>query len=153
MKKLVVLLLLVAFGCQQGGGPISQADKDAVQALIDDFAAKTNANENPSAIYAADAVTMPPHAAAVSGAEAIGSFHADTGQAQTTSFQLNAIEIEGSGHVAFARGTWTYEGTVNDTIKVSDNGKFMVVYKKQADNTWKAYREIWNSDQPMPGGN
>lgn len=153
MKKLVILVLVVGFGCQQGGGPISQADKDAVQTLIDDFAAKTNANENPSAIYASDAITMPPHAAAVTGAEAIGSYHADPSEAQTTSFQVNTAEIEGSGNIAFARGTWTFEGTVNDTINVSDNGKFMVVYKKQADNTWKAYREMWNSDQPMPGSN
>ena len=153
MKKLFILLLVIAFGCQQGGGPITQADKDAIQAQIDALANNIRTNGNPADLYTTDALSMPPHVPAVSGNTAIGAYHADSQGPKTTEFTLSGSEIEGTGDIAFARGTWTYKGTLNDTIEVSDNGKFLAVYKKQADNSWKSHREIWNSDQPLPGGN
>lgn len=153
MKKSFLVLLVIAFGCQQGGGPITQADKDSIQSQLNAFGDNVRANGNPADLYSDDAVSMPPHEAAVSGKTAIGDFHANPDAPKVTEFTLSSSEIEGSGNIAFARGVWSFKGTVNDTLEVSDNGKFLVVYKKQADNSWKTYREIWNSDQPMPGGN
>ncbi len=42
----------------------------------------------------------------------------------------------------------TYSMTVSDRDKkpVTDKGKYVTVYKKQADGSWKAVHDMWNSD-------
>jgi ketosteroid isomerase-like protein len=34
---------------------------------------------------------------------------------------------------------------------VIDNGKYLAVWKKQADGSWKAEADTWNSDKALPG--
>jgi len=55
-----------------------------------------------------------------------------------------------SGELAYLSGT--YELTLNDASgkPVKDRGKYVEVWKKQADGTWKATVDIWNSDLPAP---
>ena len=59
------------------------------------------------------------------------------------------IEVARSGDLAYAQGT--YEFTANDPNgkPVNDRGKFVVVWKKQADGAWKIVADIWNSDTPL----
>jgi ketosteroid isomerase-like protein len=44
----------------------------------------------------------------------------------------------------------TVEVTVNDAKgkPVTDRGKFVEIWKKQADGTWKCVVDMWNSDLP-----
>jgi len=53
-----------------------------------------------------------------------------------------------SGDLAFSSGA--YEVTLNDPTgkPVNDRGKFLEVWKKQADGKWKCTMDIWNSDLP-----
>jgi ketosteroid isomerase-like protein len=46
----------------------------------------------------------------------------------------------------------TSEGTWNDPEgnRVTSQEKWVAVYKKQPDGTWKCVVDIWNSDQPAP---
>jgi len=34
---------------------------------------------------------------------------------------------------------------------MKDNGKYITIYQHQSDGSWKIARDIWNSDQPLPG--
>ncbi len=34
--------------------------------------------------------------------------------------------------------------------QMSDHGKYMVVWRKQADGKWKAVGDMFNSDVPLP---
>jgi ketosteroid isomerase-like protein len=34
--------------------------------------------------------------------------------------------------------------------KIDDNGKYMTLWKKQADGSWKVFSEIWNSSVEAP---
>lgn len=58
------------------------------------------------------------------------------------------VEVSRAGDLAYVQGT--YSQTVNDTAgkPVTDNGKYVVVYKKQPDNKWKLVIDIGNSDLP-----
>jgi ketosteroid isomerase-like protein len=62
------------------------------------------------------------------------------------------IEVARSGDLAYAQGT--YEFTANDAkgAPATDRGKFVVVWKKQADGSWKAVADIFNSDLPPAPG-
>ena len=152
MKKLTFLFAVILFGCQQGGGPISQADKDAIQKNLDAFTEASNKNSDELGNgYADDLISMPPHAKEISGKQNVVAFHNDPAGAKTVSFTITTAEIEGNGDIAYARGAWTFKGTVQDSIEINDNGKYLLIFKKQADSSWKTIRETWNSDLPMPG--
>lgn len=62
------------------------------------------------------------------------------------------VEVARSGDLAYAQGT--YESTANDAkgAPATDRGKFVVVWKKQADGSWKAMADIFNSDLPPAPG-
>ena len=58
------------------------------------------------------------------------------------------VEAARSGDIAFARGT--YELTVNDAKgkPTTDHGKYLEVWRKQADGSWKCIVDTFNSDLP-----
>src|SRR6266498_131357 len=53
---------------------------------------------------------------------------------------------ERSGEIGFVSGT--YELTMNDASgnPVNDRGKYLEVWEKQPDGSWKCGADIWNSD-------
>jgi ketosteroid isomerase-like protein len=46
----------------------------------------------------------------------------------------------------------TYQGTMNDAKgkPITDRGKYVTVWKKQADGNWKVVVDIFNSNLPAP---
>ncbi len=61
----------------------------------------------------------------------------------------STVTAAGSGDMAFVQGTYTASMKGPDGKAVSDTGKYLEVWKKQADGSWKAVEDIWNSDMPM----
>ena len=56
-------------------------------------------------------------------------------------------EVDVQGDLAFARGTWQ----VHQTPKAGGDeevrsGKWMELFKRQADGSWKTWRWMWNED-------
>jgi ketosteroid isomerase-like protein len=61
------------------------------------------------------------------------------------------IEVARSGDLAYAQGTYEFTASDPGAGLVNDRGKFVVVWKKQPDATWKIVADIWNSDtSPAP---
>ena len=58
------------------------------------------------------------------------------------------IEVARSGDLAYAQGTYDFTASDPGGGPVNDQGKFVVVWKKQPDATWKIVADIWNSDMP-----
>jgi ketosteroid isomerase-like protein len=99
-----------------------------------------------AAFYAEDAIRMPPNAPAVSGREAIGALIKQGMEMGLAKVDLETDEVEVSGDMGFAIGSYkTFDAEGNQT----DNGKWMQIGKK-IDGKWYAYRDIWNSDNPLP---
>ncbi len=65
-----------------------------------------------------------------------------------TSLETTNVGISSAGDLAYSAGT--SEETINDPEgnPVTERGKWVAVYKKQPDGTWKCVVDIWNSDQP-----
>ena len=57
-------------------------------------------------------------------------------------------KIEGSGNLAYVRGNFDLTFIINDSTQVPDTGKYIEVWKKQEDGSWKIKVDIWNSDNP-----
>lgn len=66
------------------------------------------------------------------------------------SFQTSGVDVAKSGDIAYEYGTFDFavadtSGAVND-----QKGKYVVIWTKQADSTWKAAVDTNNTDAPPP---
>jgi ketosteroid isomerase-like protein len=56
------------------------------------------------------------------------------------------VAVASADDLAYTTGTFTIESNHSAV----DKGKFVDVWKKQADGSWKAVIDIFNSDLPVP---
>jgi len=55
--------------------------------------------------------------------------------------------VAASGDLGYAVGTWQLTGKSRKGEPVSLTGKYMTVWKKQADGSWKVVADMGNADQ------
>lgn len=118
----------------------SQSEKFGVAMMAADW-------EAISLHYSADAVLYAPNAPAVTGREEIKKFFAAFPPVKD--FVAKSIEIEGYGDLAYHRGTVTFTMVMPDGKEVKESGKFIEIYRKQADGSWLMTRDMFNSDTPV----
>jgi ketosteroid isomerase-like protein len=149
----VVVLGLVSVACQQAA--LSDQDKAAIQKSHDEFAKMVAAEKaDPAGLvamfYTDDARVLPPNMPAMEGKDAIVKGFTLMGQAK--SFTFGPVTITGGGSTAVAEGTYEWVGTVPVTGEaMADKGKYLEVFQKQADGTWKCTHDAWSSNAPPPG--
>ena len=147
--------LTIACGYQQK--PAAQppdtraADENAIRAAVVEWdkAAAAKDLEKTLSFYAPDAMMFPPGMPMLTAAEkrreGWSQMMALPGYA--LNFSTTKVEVARSGDIAYETGT--YEFTTNDKKgkPSTAKGKYVVVWKKQADGQWKAGADIWNADQ------
>lgn len=101
-----------------------------------------------SAFYAADADLLPPNAPLMSGHEAIRETWKGMVSAGLKLSVLETQRIEESGGLAYGRGICALTLSPAGSGTISDQGKYVVVYRRQPDGSWKAIADIFNSSQP-----
>ena len=52
--------------------------------------------------------------------------------------------------LAYDRGTYSMTVTPPGAAPIEDRGKYLTIYRKQADGSWKIARVMFNSDLPLP---
>lgn len=152
-RSAVVGALFVAFTACQPAVPaaLSDADMAALKALQDNFTKMAMAADYGSLVkmyYTNDAVFMAPNAPAAIGPAAIEAVL--RGSPPITSFVLTIDEMVGSGGIAYAVGRYNMVMRPSGASGIPDSGKFVNVYRKQQDGSWKVARDIFNSDIPLP---
>ena len=132
---------------------ISHADREALKKSFEQvmtlFSAPTKDwHAFVELVYERDAIVMAPHAAAVEGHQAIIAFW----QAfpPISDFKQQSLEMEGFGDLAYLRDQYSVAVTLPGNVVFRDTGKVITIYRKQTDGSWKIFREIWNSDLPVP---
>jgi len=100
--------------------------------------------------YAGNALVLPSNAATATTKEAIRTIWKDilTAPGAKISWKPFKIEAAQSGELAYITGT--YEMTMNDAKgkPAKEKGKYVEIFKKQPDGSWKVIVDIWNSDLP-----
>ena len=99
------------------------------------------------------AAMLSPNAPIASGADQVRAAVVGMWGLPALSLHWTATTAEAakSGDLGYTRGT--YELTFNDAKgkPMSDKGKYVTVWRKQADGTWKVVTDIFNSDMPAGG--
>jgi hypothetical protein len=68
-----------------------------------------------------------------------------------TEAEGQALEVDGTGPLAYVRGTYTMSLQVPSvTQPVRQEGKFLQIYGRQQDGTWLLAREIWSVNASPP---
>ena len=142
----IALLSIAVVGAAAAAEP--SAMEQTIRDLDDQWSKAAGAKDVDKTVsfYSDDAVVMPPNAPRATTKEAIRTIWKDLLTDASISWKTKEVEVAQSGDLAFSSGT--YEVTLNDPTgtPVKDRGKYLEVWKKQADGTWKCVMDMWNSD-------
>jgi uncharacterized protein (TIGR02246 family) len=154
--KLVIFgclaLLLLASACtQQAPADTRAVDERTIRELDAQWSKTAAANdlEGTVAYYSDDASLLPPNAPIATGRQAIRAVWAALlGPDVSVSWQVSKVEVSRSRDLAYLVGV--YQLTMKDAQgkPVTDHGKLVEVWKKQADGKWKTVADTFNSDLP-----
>lgn len=102
--------------------------------------------------YSSDAIVLAPNMPVTSSGEAIRKiWKGELDGMISGGWKPTRIEVAKSGDLAYISGTYTWAGRGADGKEIKDEGKYLEVWKKQADGSWKCSADCWNSDLPLPG--
>jgi uncharacterized protein (TIGR02246 family) len=156
-KVASVLLALLVLGGYAAAALAADAtaDEAAIRAISPAWAKAYNAGDAKaiSALYAEQAVLLPPGAAVAKGKAAIEAYFAkDTAESAKAGvmFSLDPrtkSDVGVSGDLGWESGTYAVNAKSGAVVEV---GKYLTVYKKSA-GKWLIIRDTWNSDaSPSP---
>lgn len=138
---------------QQGGATDVAAVRSAVDAANATFAEAIQRGDSLTlaSLYDVDAMVMPQGMNASTGRAAIQSMFAGLlSQFTVSNMTLVTQDVVASGDLAVETGRYSWTLTPKNGKAMPDSGKYVVVWRKQADGSWKLYRDIFNNDAPPP---
>jgi uncharacterized protein (TIGR02246 family) len=149
----LVLGILSVAACQNPApAGLSDADRAGIQQNHDAFAKGINTKDfaTPASLYTDDGAMLPPNGVAVQGRQAIQKWMSDF--PPLSEFKLEVVDLDGHGDLAYARGNYSMMISAPGAAPVRDHGKWVEVWRKQSDGTWKMRWDIFNSDVASGAG-
>ena len=150
-----VALSALLTGCMNSTPDTRDADvsalKDTEAGWVKDAATKDV--EKWVAHYTDDASVLLPDTPILTGKDAIRGglkpMMSDPNFAVT--FGATKVDVAKSGDLGYTQGTYSMT-TSNPKTKapVTEKGKYLTVYRKQADGTWKSVEDTFMADAPPP---
>ena len=155
MRLAACCLIVVLNGCA-GLAPhdTSEADKKAIKE-VESAWLKTATTKDVDAFvnyYADDAQVLMPNAPLFTGKaaikEALKPMMADPNFSIT--YMATRVEVSKSGDLGYTQGPYKMSFSDQRGNKFEDEGKYLTVFRKLADGSWKAVEDTFMSDLPLP---
>ena len=148
--SLLAVLLGAAAAHAQPAGRLPPKDVEAIRSasLASAEAAMRKDFAGWFAIIADDIVLMPANAPAIVGRAAMEAHL--RGFPPFKELRVEPIEIDGVGDLAYVRGRYSVAVTMPGGGEHREVGKYIEIWRRQADGAWKMTRDISNSDLPAP---
>lgn len=149
-------LAALTFACG-GNAPAPAAATPGDPAPINDvrnrYIAAYNAGDAAAlaALFAEDAVSIPDHEAALEGRAAIQKHFETLFSQVTATLTVTPADTEVTGDIAHEHGT--YSATVTPKAggtAMTNDGRYLVVLKREADGAWRIHHDIDNTSTPPP---
>jgi ketosteroid isomerase-like protein len=147
---------MMVVACAPAAPPgITEADRAEIRTTTEEALAIANSSRDWAQYaqihYAPDAIVMPPNEEVVRGRDAIASWFENFPPFE--GLQFNQVEFDGAGDIAYVYGTYSMIVTLPDAEEpVPDRGKYIEIWRRQDDGSWKIVLDIFNSDLPLPEG-
>lgn len=155
--SLVFLLFLLSFStaCQTPAtSDTKAADETALRKLDDEWSKAAGSRDVDKTVsyYSDDAVVMPPNIPTLTGKEPIRTLWKSMLGSPDFSggWKATKVEVARSGDLAYVSGTYEFNEK-DDGKPITDKGKYLEVWKKQADGSWKCVADMFSSDLPAVG--
>ena len=101
--------------------------------------------------YTDDATAIPPDGEIIKGKKAIEELYKKFFQIGMKEIVFTTIEVGGSGDTAYEIGKTKVRIQPEGQAAIQDSTKYLVIWKRQPDDTWKVLVDIWNFSVPMAG--
>jgi uncharacterized protein (TIGR02246 family) len=137
--------------------PVDEAAvRKAIAAADSEFAVAFNKGDAATAasFYTDDAVSRPPNQEPESGRAAIEQGNAGMFKAvgKINDFKIEQKDLDIFADHAVEIGSYSFSFTpAGAKAAQKDHGSFLNYWKKQPDGSWKIYRDIIVSSEPLPG--
>ena len=154
----LVFAAAILGGCAQTPAPpdpvaVRSAAVKAIRDLEAAWVKDANARDPEKwvAYYSDDATVQQANYPVAKGKDAIRAAlkQTVTDPALALSFHADTVEVSASADLAYTRGS--YEMTTTDPntkMPVTEKGKYLTVYRKQTDGSWKAVEDMQSPDGP-----
>lgn len=147
-----VALLLFAAGCAQPAPKDTRAaDETTIRALDAQWLKSVVAKDVDATVgyYSDDGSLLPPNAPIASDKASIrADWSAFLSPGNSLTWQADKVDVARSSDLAYVLGVYQFTSQDAKGKTTTDSGKFVEVWKKQADNNWKVVADIFNSDLP-----
>jgi ketosteroid isomerase-like protein len=160
LQTAAILAALLLSGCNHTppaaqAEPDGRADAEAAIRKADADWAKAGQSRNVDAwmaFYTDDAVILPPNEPMATGKENVRKSIAGLLSLPDLSltWQAQKVEAAQSGDIGYLYGTYDMKASDGKGKPITDKGKILEIWKKQADGSWKCIVDTWNSDLPAP---
>jgi uncharacterized protein (TIGR02246 family) len=140
-------------GLVSPAGP-PQTDRNDIRAAIEKQGAAFSAAysrgdiKSIAAMYTEDAIALPPDADMVRGRQAIEKLWNDALASGIKSLTFTVIDVQSSGDLAVETGTAVIGVQPAGQPASTQAGKYVVLWKREADGQWRLHRDIWNNGAP-----
>ncbi len=163
MKRLAIICFagcVYLSSCNQAGPAAVEEKKDTVPAfdimtvrtaIVDankafcDAAMKGDSSAI-AAAYTSNAHLMFPNMPVVTDAQGIMAAAASLAKQKVPGFTLETTDVFGNADNVIEEGKYTFTDSKG---KVLEQGKYLTVWR-QENGKWKLYRDIYNTDMPLP---
>jgi ketosteroid isomerase-like protein len=99
--------------------------------------------------YVDDATLIPPSGRLVTGRDAILAFWTPRNpDFRTLEHSLTTDRLVVTGDVAMEVGTWRQRGQLREEAPTESAGRYLVVWRRQADGTWRMQFDSWTASFP-----
>jgi ketosteroid isomerase-like protein len=152
--SIVVMLSLLVFSCAPKPAPFNAAEvRKGIEIMVAKFGEDLVKGDAAAAsmVYAEDATVCPPNSPPLKGRKAFQDWFG--GQLQSglkvMDAKLVVESVDGDGTVAYETGRFTEQFEIAGKA-IADTGKYLAVWRKLADGSWKVQAEAWNTNMPPP---
>ena len=145
------LIVLAALPLLLGAVPVHAQDaKAAIEEAAIAWESAFNAGDGKGVaeLYTEDAALFPPDAERVDGKAAIAEFWQGAIDAGLADADLETVEVIEAGDLAYEVGEVSLSAPGSDGARMPVSGKYIVVWQRAGDDTWRLHRDIWNMNPP-----